>query len=305
MPGGRFDLDTEDRAAVVAALHEPAESRFMRAARVGWKLLQAPMLSATARQFGDCDNFVVFIGYPASGHTLLGSMLNAHPEMLVSNELDVLFYTQNGVPGRALLGAIAAHDAKFARKNRKNTKGYAYAANTSGLSGNRPIKTVGDKKGYPTARRLSTQPHLLDKLARRTGLPVKVLHLARNPYDMAASFRKWSGYPLTACTWQVAEMARLADCAARTIPAEDHLLVRFEDILATPERAMTRICAFLGRSTAAGDLAPALALVNPGHARPADPGGWDAEARREITAVTDRFAAFASYADDPRWMAPP
>ena len=32
---------------------------------------------------------VLFIGYPRSGHTLIGSLLDAHPHIIVSNELDI------------------------------------------------------------------------------------------------------------------------------------------------------------------------------------------------------------------------
>ena len=33
---------------------------------------------------------MVFIGYPRSGHSLIGSLLDAHPEVIVSDEYNVV-----------------------------------------------------------------------------------------------------------------------------------------------------------------------------------------------------------------------
>ena len=38
------------------------------------------------RLFDGVETFVMFIGYPRSGHSLIGSLLDAHPEIIVSHE---------------------------------------------------------------------------------------------------------------------------------------------------------------------------------------------------------------------------
>ena len=40
--------------------------------------------------FDDVANFMIFIGYPRSGHTLIGSLLDAHPHVVIANEFDVI-----------------------------------------------------------------------------------------------------------------------------------------------------------------------------------------------------------------------
>ena len=34
--------------------------------------------------------FLMFIGYPRSGHTLISSLLDAHPNAIVTNEFNVI-----------------------------------------------------------------------------------------------------------------------------------------------------------------------------------------------------------------------
>ena len=41
----------------------------------------------------------MFIGYPRSGHTLIGSILDAHPNMVIANEYNVLALWQNYTRG--------------------------------------------------------------------------------------------------------------------------------------------------------------------------------------------------------------
>jgi len=38
----------------------------------------------------------MFVGYPRSGHSVIGSLLNAHPDMVVAHELNALRYVQAG-----------------------------------------------------------------------------------------------------------------------------------------------------------------------------------------------------------------
>ena len=40
--------------------------------------------------FDNVANFMIFIGYPRSGHTLIGSLLDAHPHVVIANEFDVI-----------------------------------------------------------------------------------------------------------------------------------------------------------------------------------------------------------------------
>ena len=43
----------------------------------------------------DVDTMLMFIGYPRSGHTLIGSLLDAHPNIVVANEYNVLGNWEN------------------------------------------------------------------------------------------------------------------------------------------------------------------------------------------------------------------
>ena len=46
--------------------------------------------------FKDVDTYCMFLGYPRSGHSLVGSLIDAHQEAIIAHELDALLFLQNG-----------------------------------------------------------------------------------------------------------------------------------------------------------------------------------------------------------------
>ena len=50
---------------------------------------------AENRRFSDVQTLLLFIGYPRSGSTLLGSILDAHPNIVIANEYNLLAQWKN------------------------------------------------------------------------------------------------------------------------------------------------------------------------------------------------------------------
>ena len=40
------------------------------------------------QEFAAVERFLLFVGYPRSGHSIVGALLNAHRDAVVSHELD-------------------------------------------------------------------------------------------------------------------------------------------------------------------------------------------------------------------------
>ncbi len=46
--------------------------------------------SADAETYADLHAFCLFIGYPKSGHSLVGALLDAHPDMVIARAVNPL-----------------------------------------------------------------------------------------------------------------------------------------------------------------------------------------------------------------------
>ena len=78
--------------------------------------------------------FVLFIGYPRSGHSLVGSLIDAHPHAVVSHEVDIISEWKNLDPprrNRYTLFDLLYHDSNLEAKSgiRSNSTRHAYTYN--------------------------------------------------------------------------------------------------------------------------------------------------------------------------------
>jgi hypothetical protein len=121
--------------------------------------------------------FLMFMGYPRSGHTLVASILNAHPRVVCSNQL---FIIQNAEK-RNLEGLL---------QNIENgsTDGYWKPEVKIAKAPKQDLYVVGDKTGHRTVEYLINNPEQLDHLKSIVPWPMKWIHICRNPFDCLATW---------------------------------------------------------------------------------------------------------------------
>jgi hypothetical protein len=146
-----FDAPGEPgpRERAIKHIHESQPSAFRRAARVLRHAWAPPASRGVRGKLAAYERFVLFVGYPGSGHTLAGSILNAHPQALVANELDALFYLHNGLRRDRIVNAIARHERKFDRHARQNPKGYSYKFPNDSLAHKPRFACLATKRAIP------------------------------------------------------------------------------------------------------------------------------------------------------------
>lgn len=137
--------------------------------------------------------FVMFAGYPRSGHTLVASILNAHPNVVISNQLFILKNIEK-FDKDSLFDHIKLGSREGIWKSEVKIKPVTKDE----------IKVVGDKTGHRTMELLGgyktllpffkemkvDPPKELSKLKEIVGVPVKWIHVVRNPYDNLTTWVK-------------------------------------------------------------------------------------------------------------------
>lgn len=161
-----------------------------------WDFVRSSMLKKTFRwDFDEIEKYCMFIGYPRSGHTLVGSLLDAHPDVVISHELDALRYLRAGFGKERIFSLILHKDKEFTGKGREWT-GYDYSVEDQWQGRYRRLRVIGDKKGGGSSRHLQTRPDIIEKLRETVDLPLKLIHIVRHPLDNIATHkRKYSVHP--------------------------------------------------------------------------------------------------------------
>lgn len=136
---------------------------------------------------------VFFLGYPRSGHSLVGSLLDAHPDVVIAHELHALRHLAQGASLASLTEAIVINSFVFHMLGRAYT-GYDYQVAGQWQGRYHELLAAGDKKGNGSIRVLRRHPHLLDDLAACDRL--RLIHVIRNPYDNIATKARRTGTSL-------------------------------------------------------------------------------------------------------------
>ncbi len=137
------------------------------------------------KKFKNIDNFCFFIGYPRSGHTLVASLLNAHPNIMISIEYNILAYidlfpcTKN-----QLYYAVTNNSKKFTNQRNNIWTGYSYEVKDCWQGKYSTLKVVGDKHGGLNATLLKENHDLLGKAEKVLRRKPKIIHVVRNPFDI-------------------------------------------------------------------------------------------------------------------------
>ena len=146
--------------------------------------------------------FLFFIGMERSGHSIVGTMLDSHPHIVIANELGVFgkVLDHRKVDRSFLFNEIWRTSYAKATKDLHSTvKGYSLAFD--GLyqgSYQSYISVIGDKHGANTVRTFLANPKLveseLNQLQNLTNLTIKVFHVIRNPYDNIATMAMYNHF---------------------------------------------------------------------------------------------------------------
>lgn len=152
-----------------------------------------PDLAASVKKF------VFFIGYPRSGHSIVGALMDAHPHVIIAHEFFLFskFGQLNMIPDRLWKGNLfdelytkSVADAYKVRMDSK--KGYTLSVNDLWQGTyNNYVEVIGDKSGGD-----ATKEYLKDKkefkrnyakLRQGLAIPIRIIHVVRNPFDIIST----------------------------------------------------------------------------------------------------------------------
>ncbi len=222
---------------------------------------------AQGERFDDVHAFCLFVGHNKSGSSMLGGLLDAHADAILSDESDALRYIEAGFDRHQLwwlLDRRSRNEALSGRVTARRLEPYSYAV-PGGRQGEseRPL-VIGDSTTGTSTRRLATTPGLLRRTADVMA-PARLVfvQVVRNPFDPIAvmmvrghrTFQDAIDRYFVACD-------QLLDIRAR-VERDSLLEVRYEDLVDDPEAGLTRVGGFLGLAAEPEHLRACTAIIRP------------------------------------------
>ena len=284
----------------------------------------------TIKQIQTVEKFVFFVGYGRSGHSIVASLMDAHPNMIIADEF-YLFDKLAGNHGHNKLNKLDLFNelylnsytcVKSGRRNASSHHTKNYHLSVDGMWQGRfnQLKVIGDKTGGSTAMLYHNHKDkfkvLYKLLSATTGLPLYAIHVVRNPYDMAATVALYhasndpDNYKVPASAEKkfnnlnqlgraVDIILRKADAVLRMKADSDLSLrlleVHLEDLVAHSRREILSFCKFLEVECSEDYLQACEAKLFPSASKSRDVVVWNDELRNRINKATKKYDFFSRY----------
>lgn len=246
--------------------------------------------------FEEVEKYCTFIGYPRSGHSLVGSLLDAHPDAVIAHELNALEHVRAGIDRERLFRLLVENSRGFTESGRE-WEGYAYEVTGQWQGRYRRLRVIGDKKGGASTRVLASEPRLLDRLHETVAVELAFVHVIRNPYDnIGTMFRRRRANRSLRAT--IKRYFALCDAVAliRAQAGEDAVFdIRHEVVVEDPLSRMGELCEFLGLEPEEGYLRACSGLVYGSPHKSRNEIEWNPAALEMVQEGIERYGFLKGY----------
>jgi hypothetical protein len=255
---------------------------------------QQKVWSAWARRryrtdFERVERFCLFLGYPRSGHSLVGALLNAHRHAVVSHEINAPRFVLGGSTRDELYSRILARAYWFnLRGNEAHLRlapggpRYSYQVPHQWQGRFDELRVIGDKRGGSVTLAIAEHPDFLQRVRELVQVPLRLIHVVRNPFDNISAISIWHDLPLAESIdfyfEHCATTARRDDfCDEREV-----ITIHHEDMVERPRALLSDLCTFLDLELYPGYLDDCCSIVfeRPSHTR--GKVRWPMEAVRDV-----------------------
>lgn len=257
--------------------------------RVAW----VPTARRHGEDFESVQRFCLFIGYPRSGHSLVGSLLNAHRHAVISHELDVLPLIEAGFSREAVYALVLRRDRWFERRDQRWDE-FDYRVDGLSQGSYSALRVIGDKKGGRTTRRLADDLSLLDRLQETVDDEVCLVHVVRNPYDNIATMRRRGMGSEAQCAELYLRLAQTVDELRRRPPGRV-LDVHLRDLIRAPSEELARVVTALGLDAEPTFLARCAEVVASDERQSRHELAWDRALHVRVARAIDKIDFLGGY----------
>jgi len=245
----------------------------------------------------DIRTFCLFVGYPRSGHSLVGSLLDAHPNTIIANELDVLRFVSAGFSRDQIFYLLLRNSELYSRKGRTQT-GYKYDVPNQWQGRTNQLLVLGDKKGGMTTQRLSQNPLLLEEIRTLLKVPIKFIHVVRNPFDNITTMAIRTNSTILKETIHYFELCLKNTLMLEIAGPQNVLTIRHEDLIVTPETTLAKMVSFLDIETEEEYFKDCAGIIYRAPHKSREKHPWDAKEKNLVLKHCAKFPFLADYTFD-------
>lgn len=258
-------------------------------------------LMTRRKSYDDIGIYCMFIGYPRSGHTLIGASLDAHPNVVLGHEMDALKFVIKGESRDKIYSRLLAMSKTFITIG---GQWMDYNYRIEGMYQGRAdeIKVIGDKKGGGSTNKIHRDKGILDTLKGLVGPErIRMVHVTRNPFDIITTRARGGNLVLD----EVGEKQLLASAedffreadTVKWIKSQGYRVidVSHEDYIADSKKELRKLCEALDLSASEDYLEACSKIVFAKPKKSREGANWPESLKQEIQARIDTYDFLQGY----------
>ncbi len=245
----------------------------------------------------DIQTYCLFVGYPRSGHSLIGALLNAHPNIIIAHELGDLKYAYLGF-GRSQLYYLLMKKAELAAQKDRKLGGYNYYVPNQWQGKVTQLQVIGDKQGEGTTLRIKADCGYLKRLREIIDVQIKFIHVVRNPYDNITTISKKTpklGYDLERSIEHYFSLCETIFEFKKTLSSEEILEFKQEDFIDNPKKHLEQLCDFLKVSAPQDYLEDCSQVVYKSPNKSRNSISWSPELIQRVQSQIEHYPFLTGY----------
>lgn len=254
-------------------------------------------------RFHDVRHYCLFLGHARSGGSLLGALLDAHPNAVIADEVDIFRYIEAGFEREQVFHLLLERSERQANKGHvkagRDAKQYSYHVPGAWQGRYEQLLVIGNRKAGITTQRLGSDPRALERLQTMLGeIRVKLIVSVRNPYDTISTMSIRSGRELESGLAQYFANCATIQALEHTIAPENLLALRHEDLLLDPDAQLQQMCRFLELPAPKSYLHACSAILYKSPAASRKKVAWSAEMIQKVQVQIEQFGFLEGYSYD-------
>lgn len=253
----------------------------------------------TREIFRDIDLFCFFIGQTKSGCSMVGGLLDAHPNIIISDEVDVLQYVQEGF-NREQIFHLLLHTSKRelmkGRVTARRLQPYSFLVPDQWQGRYSKLLTIGDSTAAKTTQRLADDNELIMNLEKlMKDIPVKVIQVVRNPFDPISIMMIRGKRSFENALQHYFEDCETLIKVRNQLKSDQLFLVHYEDFVRSPVSELSGLCSFLNTEASEGYLESCARILSDSPQKSRDMIQWGHEWIDQVQARIDQYDFLKGY----------
>lgn len=249
--------------------------------------------------FNEVDVFCLFVGQTKSGCSMVGGLLDAHPNIIISDELHVLQYVDKGFNQEQLFHLIlhASHREQMkGRVTARRLSPYSFLVPDQWQGSYTTLKVIGDSTAGKSTQKLAENPNLISHLRdTMDGKQTRFIQVIRNPFDpMTVMMIRGKRSFENALSHYFEDCDTLMQIRLK-LNSADLFSVRYEDFVNSPAAHLIDLCSFLGIEANEEYLDSCTRIIKHTPERSRDLVEWKTEWIERVEEKIEQYDFLAGY----------